>query len=120
MRSIQSYHMKNRGWDDIGYNFGIGGDGRIYEGRGFGLVGAHATGWNRKSIGIMFIGNYKDNEPNHKQIAEAFKLIQLAVAENYLTANYTIYGHRQLNGTECPGEKLYNEIKLWPHWRMRT
>ena len=64
MRSMQSYHMNDIGWADIGYNFGIGGDGNIYEGRGFGLVGAHATNWNSKALGIMFIGNYNSRFHN--------------------------------------------------------
>ena len=32
-KQIQNAHMGKK-WNDIGYNFIIGGDGRIYEGRG--------------------------------------------------------------------------------------
>ena len=31
MKGIQNYHMDSRGWSDIGYNFLVGEDGRIYE-----------------------------------------------------------------------------------------
>ena len=58
MKNIQNYHMDSLGWADIGYNFLIGGDGQVYEGRGWNTVGAHATNWNSKSIGISFMGNY--------------------------------------------------------------
>ena len=58
MKNIQNYHMDTLGWADIGYNFLIGGDGVIYEGRGWNTVGAHATSWNSKSLGISFMGNY--------------------------------------------------------------
>lgn len=57
--SIQKYHMNNREWDDFGYNFAIGGDGSIYEGRGFGKQGAHASSYNPKSIGIVLMGNFE-------------------------------------------------------------
>lgn len=40
-------------------SFGIGGDGQIYEGRGFGVVGAHAPRFNDKSIGICMIGDWR-------------------------------------------------------------
>lgn len=42
-------------------SFAIGGDGKVYEGRGFNRVGAHAPKYNDKSIGIVLIGNWKGN-----------------------------------------------------------
>ena len=36
VQKVQNFHMgPDRNWWDLGYNFLIGGDGRIYEGRGF-------------------------------------------------------------------------------------
>lgn len=40
-------------------SFAIGGDGKVYEGRGFDRVGAHAPSYNNKSIGIVLIGNWE-------------------------------------------------------------
>ena len=39
------------GWDDIGYNFLVGEDGNVYEGRGWDTVGAHAAPHNTNSVG---------------------------------------------------------------------
>lgn len=52
---LQNYHMDSNGWWDIGYNFLIGGDGNVYEGRGWGVVGAHAgdSSVNSDSIGMI-------------------------------------------------------------------
>uniref|UniRef100_A0A0K8UW38 Peptidoglycan-recognition protein SC2 n=1 Tax=Bactrocera latifrons TaxID=174628 RepID=A0A0K8UW38_BACLA len=72
MRNMQSYHMDSLGWADIGYNFLIGGDGQVYEGRGWSTVGAHATNWNSKSIGISFMGNY-----NSERLRIEFKLFSI-------------------------------------------
>lgn len=41
------------------YRFLIGGDGKVYEGRGFNIVGAHAPSYNDKSIGICLLGNWE-------------------------------------------------------------
>lgn len=43
------------GWDDIGYNFIVGEDGNVYEGRGWDIVGAHAgvNTYNQQSLGII-------------------------------------------------------------------
>jgi len=58
VRSYQNFHMDDRGWSDIGYNFVIGEDGNVYEGRGWNYVGAHAPGYNTQSIGICIIGDF--------------------------------------------------------------
>lgn len=58
VRSYQNYHMDDREWFDIGYNFVIGEDGNVYEGRGWDYVGAHAPGYNTQSIGICVIGDF--------------------------------------------------------------
>ena len=56
VREIQKMHMDLRHFDDIAYNFLVGGDGQTYEGRGWDLVGEFARGFNNKSLGIAFIG----------------------------------------------------------------
>ncbi len=33
MRAIYAYHTRTRGWGDIGYQYIIGKDGTVYEGR---------------------------------------------------------------------------------------
>ena len=58
VRAYQNYHMDDNGWIDIGFNFLVGEDGSVYEGRGWASVGAHAAGCNTKSIGICYIGDF--------------------------------------------------------------
>ena len=58
VRSYQNLHIDVRGWIDIGYQFVIGEDGNIYEGRGWNFIGAHAPGYNAQSIGISIIGDF--------------------------------------------------------------
>ncbi|KAG4074759.1 hypothetical protein HA402_006398 [Bradysia odoriphaga] len=48
VRSIQDYHMDHKEllFHDIGYNFLVGGDGSVYEGRGWNKQGAHKISFN--------------------------------------------------------------------------
>lgn len=74
MRAIYYYHTVTRGWCDIGYNFVIAPDGRLFEGRwarryapwelhtgetirGRGVSGAHVADFNSGSVGVSLMGN---------------------------------------------------------------
>lgn len=79
IKNIQTDHKGRRNFSDIGYNFIIGGDGNIYEGRGWGLQGSHAPKYNRNSIGIVFLGNFESkfllyfpSKQSQSQIIEIF------------------------------------------------
>ncbi|XP_034655372.1 peptidoglycan-recognition protein LC isoform X3 [Drosophila subobscura] len=113
---VQSFHMDSWGWDHIGYNFLVGGDGRVYEGRGWDRVGAHTKGYNRGSIGISFIGTFTTVRPAERQLKACQLLIAEGVRLKMLAADFRLYGHRQLSATESPGEELYKIIQKWPHW----
>lgn len=43
-------------------------------------------------------------------------LIKYAIDNGSLVPDYTLYGHRQVRATICPGDALFNEIKTWPHF----
>lgn len=116
MLSMQKFHQQDRGWNDIGYTFAVGGDGRIYEGRGFNVVGAHAPRYNDKSVGICMIGDWRYELPSNDMIAAAQSLIEYGVRNNIIASNYTLIGHRQVRPTECPGDRLFQEIQSWPHY----
>nr|XP_046246451.1 peptidoglycan recognition protein 5 [Scatophagus argus] len=105
--SIQRAHMTERGFDDIGYNFLVGGDGTVYEGRGWGVVGAHAKGNNHDSVGIAFMGNFNNDTPSAEAILSVKQLLQSGVSQDFLNPQFVLLGHRDLGSTECPGKKLY-------------
>lgn len=115
-RTIQTFHIESNGWNDIGYNFLIGGDGAVYEARGWTKEGAHTLNYNGFSIGIAFIGTYTQQIPPNNMIDTFHKLVTRGVEIKALTPNYRILGHRQCIATESPGLAFYNLIKTWPHW----
>ncbi|TSC53702.1 MAG: N-acetylmuramoyl-L-alanine amidase domain-containing protein, partial [Parcubacteria group bacterium LiPW_39] len=71
IQGIYRYHAVTQGWGDIGYNYIIDQQGRIYEGRygGNGSRGAHTyydrakDNFNFGSIGIAVLGNYAKAQP---------------------------------------------------------
>ncbi|XP_017843648.2 peptidoglycan-recognition protein LC isoform X3 [Drosophila busckii] len=115
-RVIQAHHMDIQEYDQVGYNFMIGGDGCVYVGRGWDFIGAHTFKYNSNSIGIGFIGNFNKISPTPAQLKACQLLMAEGVRLKKLTEDYKIYGHRQLIATESPGDKLYNIIKTWPHF----
>jgi len=107
------------GWADIGYNFVVGEDGRVYEGRSWDKVGAapaHTYGWNRVAISICFMGDYCTKLPPQKALNAAQELLKFGVANGKLTPDYRLYGHRDALDTESPGQMLYDLIKTWDHF----
>jgi hypothetical protein len=65
IRAIYEFHTKSRGWWDIAYNFVVDPCGHIWEGRAGGVdkavIGAHAGGWNRGSVGVLALGTFQSN-----------------------------------------------------------
>ncbi|XP_066995625.2 peptidoglycan-recognition protein 2 [Anabrus simplex] len=114
--SIQAYHMNTLGWDDIGFSFLVGGDGNVYEGRGWHKVGAHTKGFNKKGLGIVLIGNFNDALPPRAQLEAVKKLMECGVELGELSEDFKLLGHRQLVATQSPGVALYLEIQTWPQW----
>ena len=139
IRSIYYYHAVTQGWGDIGYNFLIDEAGRIYEGRhtfdppsasppgedgrGYGVTGAHAYGYNSGTVGIALLGtlNNQDATPAARSALESLLAwesdrhgIDPQGASLYVNpVNGTqatfpnIAGHRDVGATECPGGAFY-------------
>lgn len=116
VRDIQDYHIETKEFDDIGYNFLIGGDGSVYVGRGWDLKGAHSRLFNQRSICVAFIGNFCKNSPPQRSLIAAQQLMEAGVELGKLVKDFRLYGHRQLIPTISPGNKLYEIIQTWEHW----
>ena len=125
LRSIYAYHVKSRGWSDIGYNYLIDRFGRIWEGRYGGVdravVGAHTLGFNADSFAASAIGNYQIARPSQAMIEAyatlyAWKLslhgVNASSTRQYVTTRWfqAINGHRDAAATLCPGQYLYAQL----------
>ncbi|EDW69689.1 peptidoglycan-recognition protein LF [Drosophila virilis] len=116
MRMIQSFHMASLGFTDIGYNFLVGGDGKVYVGRGWHAQGQHINGYGPVSLSIAFIGTFGNEAPPNHQVRAAKRLMDEGVRLHKLHPDYHIYAHRQLRPTESPGQKLFELMQHWPRW----
>lgn len=111
VRATQNFHMDGRGWSDIAYHFLVDDDGAIYEGRGFGAVGAATLNNNTNSHAIAVMGNYDQRAPSAVVLGAIAWLIregQRRGAWGELTG-----GHRDApnsTGTACPGRFLEAEL----------
>lgn len=119
--NICLYHVRTRGWKDIGYNFLVDAYGAIYEGRSGGMdravIGAQVGGYNTGSIGVAFLGTHEDQAPT---AAAQNALVELATWKmdvhgidplGLSTLNgrtlQNVSGHRDAGSTSCPGEAGY-------------
>ncbi|MFM9634521.1 MULTISPECIES: peptidoglycan-binding protein [Streptomyces] len=107
MRAIEAEHLAN-GWSGVGYAFVVDQAGNIYEGRGWGLQGAHCPGHNISGIGVQIaIGG--DQEPSAKALAACRWLYEEACRKTGRTL--VKRGHRDGIATACPGTRLYAWVK---------
>lgn len=97
-RGIQNFHMDNpnRHWCDIGYAYLIFESGRVYEGRGFEVEGAHSPGKNGEPSACL-MGTYSTQEPTQAQRLAVWDLV------NEIDAG-DLRGHRENTQTSCPGD----------------
>ena len=122
VRSIWNFHILERGWADISYNYLIDPNGVIYEGRSGGdnVMGAHFSGVNAGTMAVALLGDFTAEAPttyalNSLKEILAWKCDQCGLdpegrslhEASQLILN-TISGHRDgPKATECPGETLY-------------
>jgi hypothetical protein len=129
IRAIYRYHAVSRGWGDIGYNALVDRFGQVWEGRYGGLestvIGAHARGFNVGTVGVAMLGNYETVDTTAPMIeaAEAFIAWKFALFHVDPTATTqfssggkskvkvpTIFGHRDVGSTLCPGRFGYARL----------
>jgi hypothetical protein len=127
IKKIYKYHSYTRRWGDIGYNYIIGKDGSIFEGRygGNGAIGGHSysngTNYNSGSIGISVLGNYVGESLSDQSRDSLEKLVGWLAANNGISISSDIrfhnkkldsavIGHKDVADTACPGKNIYNNL----------
>jgi uncharacterized protein with LGFP repeats len=133
IRGMYAYHVKSRGWCDLGYNFLIDRFGRAFEGRYGGtylpVLGAHTGAFNSNSFGVALIGNFEKAAPTQAMLEKTAQVIAWKLDGNYRSPMATIVldgsrlntisGHRDTKATACPGNQLYGKLG-WLRQRIDT
>ncbi|HZH61767.1 MAG TPA: peptidoglycan recognition family protein [Metabacillus sp.] len=94
-----------KGWNGIGYNYFVTKDGKVQKGRGR-AEGAHCkNGYNSKSLGVSFQGNFEIQVPTEEQYRAGAKLIAQLLKQEGLSVN-DVDGHSAFDSTLCPGKNF--------------
>ena len=102
---IKAGHLK-RGFSDVGYHYIIYRDGTVHEGRNVDISGAHVSGYNAHSIGVVYVGGL-ENRPGvpYAQLkakdtrteAQKAALLALLMDLRRLYPDAVIQGHRDFS-----------------------
>ena len=101
-------------WSDIGYHYVIYRDGSINNGRDINVAGAHCTGHNTGSIGIVYVGGQSADGKKDKDTrtaAQKVALVKLLKQLRTLYPSARIYGHRNFAAKACPCFDAENEYR---------
>ena len=71
---------KAQGWSDIGYHYVVRLDGTVEEGRDVDIIGAHVSGFNKNSIGVVYVGGL-DKKQAKKKTLELLESVGVTPAE---------------------------------------
>ena len=128
IRADYAYHVKARRWGDLGYNLLVDRFGGIWEGRAGGLrravVGAHAQGFNTRTLGVALLGDMSTERPTTETVKALARVAAYAGAtwrfdpreSVTLTSRGSprypsgrrvtlgrVFGHQETGQTACPG-----------------
>jgi hypothetical protein len=124
IRGIYAFHVRSRGYKDVGYNFLVDRFGRIWEGRYGGIdravVGAHTLGYNSTAFAMAAIGTFTTKTPPSAVLDAYGRLFAWKMTIHDVDATGpaningetrpAISGHRDVYSTECPGDALYARL----------
>ncbi|MFK8302683.1 N-acetylmuramoyl-L-alanine amidase [Capnocytophaga stomatis] len=124
-KDIDGWH-KAKGWRGIGYNYVIRLDGMIEAGRDVDEIPAHVVGYNKSSIGVVYVGGVEslDSQKNKTSAGtprpkdtrterQKQSMIYLLKELKKLYPTAQILGHRDFKGVNkaCPSFDAKDEYK---------
>ena len=137
VRAVYAFHVKGRGWSDIGYNFVVDRFGHIFEGRAGSItkavLGAHTGGFNSFTMGVAALGTFTSAAPPAAMVSSIAKVVAWKMSQYGANINgvvslrssgggtdkwptgqvirvNAITGHRTFGATACPGDALWAKL----------
>jgi N-acetylmuramoyl-L-alanine amidase len=111
--AIKRYHVQTLGWKTIGYHAGVelvDDDYFAMLGRDWDMTGAHTLGQNDWSLGLCFVGNYDDYEPDDEMLEVGAGVVKLW-RRLYNIPLSEIHKHSEYAAKSCPG-RLFPWVKF--------
>lgn len=112
------YHVNHHGWPGLGYNYVIDTNGIIYKTNYLTTWCYHVGNYNRVSVGICLVGDFRDSNPTSQQRESLYKLLT-HLRETY---NVDIKGHSEFPGYEyksCPAIDM-DEVRAAVEKRLKV
>ena len=104
LTEIRKWHVQDNGWRDVGYHYIIRRNGEVELGRSIRDTGAHAAGYNHKSVSVCMVGGMaEDNSAENNFTAQQWTALLDLVKQ--LKSNYPdadVIGHNEISEKECP------------------
>lgn len=114
--TIRRWHVQGNGWKDIGYHYVIYLDGSVHKGRPIEQIGAHTSGHNKDSIGIVYVGGVdkKGKAKDTMTEAQEVSMVNLIQELRATHGEMTLHGHNEFAAKACPS---FN-VKTKFHWLL--
>ena len=114
VEEIRRWHQQ-QGWSDIGYHYVVLLDGTVKDGRDVNLSGAHCSGHNSCSIGVVYVGGVASDGKTPKDTRterqkEALLTLLKELKKMYPQA--AIHGHRDYANKACPSFDATKEYEF--------
>jgi hypothetical protein len=128
IRADYAYHVRTRGWADLGYNLLVDAYGRVWEGRRGGLgratIGSHAQGFNTGTLGVAMLGDMTQVHASTAAKLALARVVGYAASTWHFDPRTTVrltskgsprypsgrvvvlhrvFGHGETGITDCPG-----------------
>ncbi|XP_034943564.1 peptidoglycan-recognition protein SC2-like [Chelonus insularis] len=130
---IQKIYTKHKLiWDDIGYNFLIGGDGTVYEGRGWFKQGFAIDHFNHLCLSVAYLGNFTDTKSVKSKLLDTIQFLGDKGREHHILKDdfkiltrpqiikKSVKGNKRLINTMITDSKFYTFISNSTYWTNIT
>lgn len=122
--TVRGWHVNQRGFRDIGYHILIHLDGSIEKGRPIEQSGAHAKGYNKHSIGIVYVGGLDSKgKPKDTRTVPQYHAIRRCIETlKVIYGDVEVEGHRDLS-VDLNGDGMISQdewMKECPCFDIKT
>lgn len=108
IRSMAEFHIETKKWPGLAYHYAIGYDGQVYLCNDPTTISFHAQGHNRRTIGVVLVGNYQNRDLTPEMKESILKMQEYL--QNEFGLEYSWY-HGETKKTQCPGKNAIQFLK---------
>lgn len=101
LQAMQTFYMDELQLSDIPFNFLVGDDGNVYEGRGFTYQGEiprsdNVNFYDDAGLFVALIGDFTDEPPSAEQNATFWKFVESSVKYGMIVENFSLLSQNQI------------------------